>query len=90
MYRLSYTGQYKKSFNLCKNRGYNMNLLAAAVALLQETGQLPPQYKPHKLSGTFKDCWECHIQPDWLLIWMQNKTELVLLLLDTGTHADLF
>lgn len=58
--------------------------------MLQESGQLPVNYKPHKLSGNYKECWECHIKPDWLLIWKQNDKELTLLLLDTGTHSDLF
>lgn len=51
---------------------------------------LPMQYHPHKLSGKFEGLWECHIKSDWLLIWQQNDTELVLIMTDTGTHADLF
>ncbi|MGC4129045.1 MAG: type II toxin-antitoxin system YafQ family toxin [Bergeyella sp.] len=57
---------------------------------MQETGTLPAKYKPHKLSGNYAGCWECHIKPDWLLIWKQNDNELILLLMDTGTHSDLF
>ena len=46
--------------------------------------------KPHKLSGDYVGCWECHIKPDWLLVWEQNDTELVLLMTNTGTHSDIF
>lgn len=60
------------------------------VSILRETGSLPATYRPHKLSGNYKDCWECHIQPDWLLIWEQNDRELTLLFIDTGSHSDLF
>ena len=54
------------------------------IGILQETGSLPMQYHPHKLSGKFD------IKSDWLLIWQQNDTELVLIMTDTGTHTDLF
>jgi mRNA interferase YafQ len=71
-------------------RGYDLALLEVVILLLEETGQLPPKYKPHKLSGNYRNCWECHILPDWLLIWQQDDTVLTLLFLDTGTHSDLF
>lgn len=60
------------------------------MRILQETGTLPERYRAHKLSGTFEGLWECHIKGDWLLIWQQNDTELILIMTDTGTHADLF
>ncbi len=60
------------------------------IGILQETDSLPMQYHPHKLSGKFEGLWECHIKSDWLLIWQQNDTELVLIMTDTGTHTDLF
>ena len=67
-----------------------MELLRKAISLLAETGTLPATYKPHKLAGKYKVLWECHLQPDWLLVWQQNDTELILLFTNTGTHADLF
>jgi len=67
-----------------------LSLLQVVIDLLQKEGKLPQKYKPHNLSGNYKDCWECHIKPDWLLVWKQNDTELILLFLDTGTHSDLF
>ena len=90
MYSLTTTNRFNKSLKLCKKRGYDLSLLQIVIDLLLVDGKLPNQYKPHKLSGDYKDCWECHIKPDWLLVWKQNDTELILLLLDTGTHSDLF
>ena len=51
---------------------------------------LPKEYKPHKLSGNRLGQWECHIKPDWLLVWEQNDNKLTLLMLNTGTHSDIF
>jgi mRNA interferase YafQ len=62
--------------------------LIAAVELLAETGTLPEGYRPHKLTGEWKGVWECHIEPDWLLIYDVTPTEV--LLIRTGTHSDLF
>ena len=71
-------------------RGCNPKLFEEVVAILAEDGTLPERYRPHKLSGRYSGYWECHITPDWLLIWEQNNKELILLLVDTGSHADLF
>ncbi|MCD8091994.1 MAG: type II toxin-antitoxin system YafQ family toxin [Bacteroides sp.] len=89
-YTLAYTGQFKKDLKRCQKRGYNLELLHRAITLLQETGSLPAEYKAHILSGQYSGCWECHIKPDWLLIWQQDDKELTLLFLNTGTHPDLF
>lgn len=90
MYTITTTNRFDRSLKLCKKRNYDLGLLKNVIDILQNTGTLPPKYKPHKLSGNYKGCWECHIKPDWLLIWQQNDKELILLLLDTGTHSDLF
>ncbi|NCC99996.1 MAG: type II toxin-antitoxin system YafQ family toxin [Bacteroidia bacterium] len=74
----------------CIKRGLKVEKLYNAIEILRQTGSLPAEYKPHKLNGKYKGCWECHIQPDWLLVWQQNDEELVLLFVNTGTHADLF
>ena len=65
-------------------------MLEKAIQILAETGTLPDTYCPHKLRGQFKDCWECHLQPDWLLVWQFAGEGLVLILIDTGTHSDIF
>ena len=90
MYNIQYTNRFKKDYKLCKKRGLNIELLKKAISILEETGTLPAQYKPHPLSGKFQGFMECHIQPDWLLIWKQNDTDLILVLTNTGTHSDLF
>lgn len=67
-----------------------MQHITVAMDLLADTGTLPAKYRPHRLSGNRQGQWECHIQPDWLMTWEQNDTELILLFLQTGTHSDLF
>lgn len=89
-YVIDTTRRFDKSLKKCIKRGLDMAKFKAAVTILAETGTLPAKYRPHKLSGRFSHAWECHIEPDWLLVWEQNDRELILLLIDTGTHADLF
>lgn len=57
---------------------------------MEECVRLSKERKPHKFTESYADVWVCHIRPDWLLLWQQNDKELVLLLVDTGTHSDLF
>ena len=90
MYEVIYTGQFKKSLKLCVRRGLDVNIFKTVLDILQEQGQLPAEYRPHKLTGKYTGCWECHMQPDWLLIWEQDDRQLRLILVDTGTHSDLF
>ena len=90
MYKIYTTNRFEKDLKLCKKRNYNLNLLKEVIDLLQLEGKLPIKYKPHKLSGDFDGCWECHIKSDWLLVWKQNDDKLTLLFTNTGTHSDLF
>ncbi|MBQ4484606.1 MAG: type II toxin-antitoxin system YafQ family toxin [Prevotella sp.] len=90
MYRIRFTGEFKRQMKLCQRRGYDMELLRTAIRILSTEGRLPDRYLPHILHGNRKGQWECHIQPDWLLVWKQEKLELTLVMLNTGTHADLF
>lgn len=89
-YQIFYSGRFKKSLKKCCKRGLDIEKLREVVYLLENTGKLPSKYNPHKLVGKYSKCWECHIEPDWLLVWMQNDTELTMLFIDTGTHTDLF
>lgn len=89
-YEIRLKNSFKRAFKRCLKRGLDQDLFWTVVNILAETGTLPTKYKPHKLSGKYEGFWECHIQPDWLLIWEQHDTELILILIDTGTHADLF
>lgn len=67
-----------------------MERIMEAINTLAMDGVLPPKYKTHKLSGKFAGCMECHIMPDWLMVWKQDEKKLTLLLTDTGSHSDLF
>jgi len=90
MYKLQPTGQFRKDFKLCKKRGYNMDHLQVVLEILSQSGQLPPQYLPHKLHGDYSNYWECHIEPDWLLIYDVADTIRLISLIRTGSHNDLF
>ena len=90
MYSIKFTNKFKKDVKRCQRRGRDLNLLRNVVDILSQTGKLPPQYKTHPLTGNYRNRMECHIQSDWLLVWIQNDNELVLLFTDTGTHSDLF
>lgn len=81
-YSLYYSNRFKKSLRKAQKRGLDLDKLSEALDILVESGSLPPKYKPHKLVGEYSGAWECHIQPDWLLVWEQNDTELTLLMID--------
>jgi len=89
MYAIFYTNKFDKDVKRCVKRGLNIAKLQEATRLLAAEGSLPIQYRPHKLSGDYAGCWECHIEPNWLMVWRQNDTELTLLFMRTGTHSDL-
>lgn len=89
-YEIKVKGSFKRSFKRCIKRGLDEKILIKAISILAETGTLPDNYKPHPLHGDYEGCMECHLQPDWLLVWQQNDRELILVLVDTGTHSDLF
>ena len=90
MYSVDYTNRFKKDLKRCFKRGLDISKIQQAVKLLELNGELPAEYKPHKLVGNRNGQWECHIQPDWLMVWEQNDKQLTLLFLQTGTHSDLF
>lgn len=88
MLYVRYSTQFKKDFKACVKRGYKMSLLQQIINTLRIPAPLPIANKDHKLNGNYSGYKECHITPDWLLIYKQTDTELKL---DrTGTHADLF
>ena len=90
MYQVQMTRTFRKDVKLCRKRGYDMELLKRTIMQLEASGSLPEHYRPHKLSGNYAGCWECHIKGNWLLIWEQNDQELTLLFTGTGSHSDLF
>lgn len=89
-YEIIISNRFKKDLKRCHKRGLDMKLIYEAMSILANTGTLPMEYRPHKLTGMHAGQWECHIQPDWLMTWEQNDTQLTLLFLQTGTHSDLF
>jgi len=90
MYKVEYSSQFKKDFKKAKKRGLDQNRLKYILDILVENGNLPSQFKPHKLKGKYNGLWECHIQPDWLLIWDQEDEIKLISLVRTGRHSDLF
>ena len=89
-YEIEQTGKIKKDIKLAKKRGLDLSLFKEVVIQLEATGKLPSKFKPHILKGNYKGLWECHIQPDWLLIWKQDEEIKLISLTRTGSHSDLF
>ena len=89
-YELILTGKFKKSLKLARKRGLDLSLLENVVTMLQNNIPLEEKYRDHELKGKYRGFRECHIQPDWLLIYLKEDGILTLTLVDTGTHADLF
>ncbi|MCI9410309.1 MAG: type II toxin-antitoxin system YafQ family toxin [Oscillospiraceae bacterium] len=88
MLDVRYSSKFKRDFKTCSKRHYKMELLQQVVDILRIPDVLPPKNSDHNLSGNYSGYRECHITPDWLLIYCQDGNEL--LLYRTGTHADLF
>lgn len=89
-YELILTGKFKKSLKLSKKRGLDLKLLDKVITMLQNDIPLEEKYRDHELKGRYQGFRKCHIQPDWLLIYLKENDFLTLTLVDTGTHADLF
>lgn len=89
MLTIKYTTSYKKSYKLMKKRGLDLSLLDEVVDALCQGKVLEEKYRDHELRGKLKGFRECHIQPDWLLIYLIENDILTLTLVDTGTHSDL-
>ena len=90
MLRITYHNKFKKDFKKAKSRGLNMPHLNEVITMLAEGQPLPAKYREHSLTGNYKGFLECHVEPDWLLIYERRSDELILLLYRTGTHSDLF
>lgn len=88
MLNIENTGQFKKDYKLCKKRGLNMELLQMIIDTLAIPKELSEKSKDHNLRGNYINKRECHVLPDWLLIYQVEENTLMLY--RTGTHADLF
>ena len=83
-----YQKRFEKDVRQAKKRGNNMRKLKSIILQLLEEKPLPVKSRNHKLKGEFEGYWECHIEPDWLLIY--KKTSEAIILVRTGSHSDLF
>ena len=90
MYKIILTTKFKKDYKRILKRYYEIKKLEQIFSFLIETGTVPPKYKPHKLSGNYIDNMECHIKPDWLLIWIKDDSDKTITMVRTGTHSNLF
>ncbi len=92
MLKIEFTGQFKKDYKLAVRKGYNISELETVITLLSNEQSLPEKYRDHALTNSrnYKDMRECHIEPDWLLIYKIMKETLILSLIRTGSHSDLF
>ena len=85
-----WTNQFKKDYKLAMKRGLPIEKLDNVIRLLVNDDPLPDVYKDHELSNNWRGFRECHIQPDWLLIYRVYNDNLILSLTRTGSHSDLF
>lgn len=90
MYEVIASNQFGKDYKKCTKRHLPIDVLDELIIAIAASKILPAKYKLHKLSGIYKNCWECHIQPDWLLIWQVDEEEKLIQLIRTGSHSDLF
>ena len=90
VYELIKTSRFKAGVKLARKRGLDISLLENVIEKLRLDQPLDAKHRNHELSGNFKGVWECHIQPDWLLLYLKDNGVLVLTLVDTGTHSDIF
>ena len=91
-YKIDFTSNFKKQYKRIKKQGKNLDKLYEIIERLANGEELDPKYKNHNLINNkkYKDCKECHIESDWLLIYQYGDEELILLLVDTGSHSNLF
>ena len=90
MLSLVTTTKFRKDYKRIKKRGYNLNLLEEVLDKLLRQEDLDMRYRDHALTGNYIGFRECHIEPDWLLIYAVSESELILTATRTGTHSDLF
>lgn len=92
MYKLFYTTKFKKDLKKVKKNRNDFKATALVLKTLEDYGVngIPKEMKPHKLIGNYKDCWECHIKVDLLIIWIQIESPNIIKLIRLGSHSELF
>ena len=86
---IKYSGQFKKDFKKYRNDRSKVEKLLEVIRMLENEIELPSKYKLHKLTGNYKDCWECHIDGDYLLIWIDESVQIIKVI-RLGSHSELF
>ncbi len=89
-YEVKPTSKFQRDVKRAERRGYDISLMTDVIKMLAVGETLPRRFKDHDLSGDYIGCRECHITPDWLLIYRISQEKLILVLSRTGTHSDLF
>ena len=87
--RIKLSGRFKKDLKRYQNRTGKIAALGKVIKFLQMDGRVPVEYRPHKLHGDYEGCMECHIEGDFLLVWIDEEAGIVKLL-RLGTHHELF
>jgi mRNA interferase YafQ len=90
MLQLTKTGHFKSDFKIIEKRGYDLLKLEAVLNILITGKKLPLKYKEHPLKGEYNGYLDCHLGPDWILIFKRDESEKLIILVRTGTHSDLF
>ena len=88
MKEIKTTNRYLRDLKLARKRGKDLSKIEKVIDALARGAKLAPKHRPHRLQGEMKGLWECHIEPNWLLIW--DETDEAIVLIRGGTHADLF
>ena len=91
-YQIKYTSDFKKNYKKIKKQGKNIERLKVVISKLANGEHLEEKYKNHLLADSkyYKNCGECHIEPDWLLVYKYIDNELILVLIATGSHSEIF
>lgn len=89
-YEIVPSNQFRKDLRLAAKRGYSMDKIKEVIAKLSNGESLDAKYRDHLLTGNYGGYRECHIEPDWLLVYQIDGGQLILFLIRTGTHSDLF
>lgn len=89
-YEVKFTNQFKRDLKLAKKQGKDINKLFEVISTIAEGKNLDSKYRDHNLNGDYAGCRECHVEPDWLLVYEVMDNVLVLMIYRVGTHAELF
>ena len=90
MYKIIFSKRYQRDYKTVDKRGFNKQLLNDVIRQIASGKRLQAKHRDHALKGNFSGYRECHIQPDWLLIYKKDESKKILKLVRTATHSDLF